>query len=493
MHGSEHYDTNYNYNGLGDRVSQTNNGVTTNYSLDLNTGLTQVLSDGTNTYLYGLGRIGEQQANGFVYHLGDALGSVRQLVDVSGVVQLTRSYEPYGAALASAGNGSSTFGFTGEQLDQSNLIFLRARFYDGGAGRFLSRDSWGGDSQVPMSYNGWVYVGNNPISFADPSGHCAGFAGIDAALAMPMAFTTILMVPKGTVDRVGHAYSNAWQTCAKSLQDAGKAIQEGNYGYAALHASGLTAVTIQMSKEMEEYNKDVDVVFSQESLDKRLPHAAHLGWGATVGAANIVAVGQAVSSVANCAIDDYVFKSIKPIGVSANRALVPYDPEFATSQMMSWSRIRIARAGLTFDPFTDSEWGRMGTSPRVGDFTEIKGLTPAEALQRVPYHWNIESQAEGAGIKFSNPSPSGIGPDEFRIKLPVARFEPGAYAADGSVKYYIGRVGINLGKGHPLADKWGVGSLDDSGNLLNPNNMDPFRNAQIVKNFREHMRLYIRK
>ena len=51
----------YGYNGLGDRLSQTVNSVTTNYTLDMATGLTQVLADGTNTYLDGLGRIGEQQ------------------------------------------------------------------------------------------------------------------------------------------------------------------------------------------------------------------------------------------------------------------------------------------------------------------------------------------------------------------------------------------------------------------------------------------------
>jgi hypothetical protein len=43
--------------------------VTKNYTLDLNAGLTQVLSDGTNTSLYGLGRIGEKQSANFVYHL----------------------------------------------------------------------------------------------------------------------------------------------------------------------------------------------------------------------------------------------------------------------------------------------------------------------------------------------------------------------------------------------------------------------------------------
>ena len=38
----------YTFNGLGDRLSRTVNGIATNYSL--NTGLTQVLDDGTNTY-----------------------------------------------------------------------------------------------------------------------------------------------------------------------------------------------------------------------------------------------------------------------------------------------------------------------------------------------------------------------------------------------------------------------------------------------------------
>jgi hypothetical protein len=39
-------------NGLGDRPSQFKNGVTTHYTLDLNAGLTQVLQDGINKYLY---------------------------------------------------------------------------------------------------------------------------------------------------------------------------------------------------------------------------------------------------------------------------------------------------------------------------------------------------------------------------------------------------------------------------------------------------------
>jgi YD repeat-containing protein len=49
----------YAYNGLGDRLQQTVNSQTINYTLDLNAGLTRVLDDGTDTYLYGVDRIAQ--------------------------------------------------------------------------------------------------------------------------------------------------------------------------------------------------------------------------------------------------------------------------------------------------------------------------------------------------------------------------------------------------------------------------------------------------
>ncbi len=85
----------YSYSGLGDRLQQAVDGVPTSYTLDINTGLTQVLTDGTNAYLYGQGRIA-QVSTTTEYFLGDALSSVRQLVDEGVAVTLTQRYEPYG-------------------------------------------------------------------------------------------------------------------------------------------------------------------------------------------------------------------------------------------------------------------------------------------------------------------------------------------------------------------------------------------------------------
>jgi len=163
------------YNGDGARLRQVVNGVPTTYTLDLAALLVQVLmqqdSNGTTRYLYGIMRVGEQQSAGWVYHLPDALGSVRQLADASAQVTLARGYMPYGETLWSVGTGSSAYGFTGENFDASvALVFLRARYMQPRFGVFLSRDPWEGDVSQPKTLNPYAYSLNNPVLLTDPSG-----------------------------------------------------------------------------------------------------------------------------------------------------------------------------------------------------------------------------------------------------------------------------------------------------------------------------------
>jgi RHS repeat-associated protein len=49
-------------------------------------------------------------------------------------------------------------------------VYLRARWYAPGQGRFLTKDVLEGDYEMPMSYNAWLYGYANPIRFMDPSG-----------------------------------------------------------------------------------------------------------------------------------------------------------------------------------------------------------------------------------------------------------------------------------------------------------------------------------
>jgi hypothetical protein len=100
---------------------------------DLNAGLTQVLEDGTNTYLYGNDRIAQLPADDSQkadYFLGDVLGSVRQMADDRGAVAYTASYDPYGEVLSTNGEAHTSYGFSGEDTDSYiKLIDLRSRQY----------------------------------------------------------------------------------------------------------------------------------------------------------------------------------------------------------------------------------------------------------------------------------------------------------------------------------------------------------------------------
>jgi hypothetical protein len=62
------------------------NDQTTSFVMDISSGLPQTLADGTNTYLDGAGRMAQQHGTVTEYFMGDAPGSVRQIVDEGGTI-----------------------------------------------------------------------------------------------------------------------------------------------------------------------------------------------------------------------------------------------------------------------------------------------------------------------------------------------------------------------------------------------------------------------
>jgi RHS repeat-associated protein len=151
----------------------------------LNAGLTQVLNDGTNTYIYGIGRIAQVNTSTLItdYFMTDALGSVRQLTDAQGEITLANAYDPYGSLAQNVGGAQTSYGFTGEFTDPSGMVYLRARYYMPNDGRFLTRDTWMGDYNSPLSLNRWMYVEGNPINYTDPSGRYPAGAILAQALS----------------------------------------------------------------------------------------------------------------------------------------------------------------------------------------------------------------------------------------------------------------------------------------------------------------------
>jgi RHS repeat-associated protein len=156
-------------------MSRTTGGNTTSYTWDVAAGLPVILQDGTNTYVYGLGLISTYDGTNMTYRLTDALGSTMALTDEDGDVVNDYEYDVFGALRDSSGSHPNDFTFAGEQVDGSTgLQYLRARYYDPAAGRFVGRDLKGGTSRHPSTQNAYVYGLSNPCRFEDPLGLSAG-------------------------------------------------------------------------------------------------------------------------------------------------------------------------------------------------------------------------------------------------------------------------------------------------------------------------------
>lgn len=83
------------YNGLGQRLSMTAAGVTSQYVMDGDRPLTAESNGNTTFYLYGPGSIGEKTTD-WSYSLPDGTNTPRQLTDNSGDITLTSRYTPLG-------------------------------------------------------------------------------------------------------------------------------------------------------------------------------------------------------------------------------------------------------------------------------------------------------------------------------------------------------------------------------------------------------------
>jgi RHS repeat-associated protein len=168
--------TEYEYDVFGNRTAIIENGVRTDFLVDP-FGLGDVISEYANdgsliaNYAHGLGLASRQAADGSTafYDL-DGVFSVVGLTDASGLQANRYGYTPFGSELyenEAITNGFEFNGGLGVFEDNNNLIFMRARFYDDGSGRFLSSDPlWiGGDT-----FNLYRFSENNPINLVDPNG-----------------------------------------------------------------------------------------------------------------------------------------------------------------------------------------------------------------------------------------------------------------------------------------------------------------------------------
>ena len=154
----------YSYKPDGLRLSKTVNGERTGFVWDNGNIIETTDGNGnpTGIYKYGLGRVSDNKGNYYIYN---AHGDVTGLTDSAGNMVREYEYGAFGMEVSKDKNDTNPFRYCGEYYDnETESIYLRARNYDPGMGRFTSEDP------ARDGLNWYVYCGNNPVMFKDPSG-----------------------------------------------------------------------------------------------------------------------------------------------------------------------------------------------------------------------------------------------------------------------------------------------------------------------------------
>jgi RHS repeat-associated protein len=104
----------------------------------------------------------------------------------TGAVAQRLDYDSFGNVLLDTNPGFQPFGFQSGLYDgDTGLVQFGARWYDASTGRWLSKDP----ILLQGGLNLYVFCGNDPVNFADPSGLWFGiddaiFAGTGALLGV---------------------------------------------------------------------------------------------------------------------------------------------------------------------------------------------------------------------------------------------------------------------------------------------------------------------
>ncbi len=110
------------------------------------------------------------------YYEQDGVGSVTSLTASNGSVAQSYTYDSFGNTTNSSGSLTNFFRYTAREFDtETGLYFYRARYYDPGAGRFLSEDPLRFRAgivarSVLPSVDFYTFVMNDPVVQVDPTG-----------------------------------------------------------------------------------------------------------------------------------------------------------------------------------------------------------------------------------------------------------------------------------------------------------------------------------
>jgi RHS repeat-associated protein len=166
----------FKYDPFGRRIqkafTQTSTTTTTNYLYDGANSVEELDATGNQVSRYVQGGnmddpLVETRSGITAFYEQNGLGSVTSLSSAAGTLSNTYFYDGFGNLVASTGSLVNPFQYTGRDFDsETGLRYYRARYYDGGTGRFVSEDP----AKFSAGINFFRYVFGNPTSLIDPSG-----------------------------------------------------------------------------------------------------------------------------------------------------------------------------------------------------------------------------------------------------------------------------------------------------------------------------------
>lgn len=239
------------YDAADNLIAWDGPGGRTRLSVNPQAGLPQVVlkrdPNGTSHYYVYAGGLLYDEVGGDIriYHY-DYRGNTVAFSNGSGSVVGTVAYGPFGEIIGRSGASDSIFlhgGLWGVITDpQTELQYMRFRWYAPQLKQFLSKDDHVGDITSPASLNRFAYAGNNPISFNDPTGEFLNFiaAAVGAAVGavVGVAVTVVSKAIKGERITAGDIIGSA---VGGAVTGGLVGLCAGVCGPAALIAGGAVA------------------------------------------------------------------------------------------------------------------------------------------------------------------------------------------------------------------------------------------------------------
>lgn len=169
------------YNYDGQRISKTDNGVTTHYYYQGGVLLYTTDNSGNKTSQNVVGpqenviatiRYEDNGQHTYFYNK-NIRTSVTNVVDESGNGVVSYKYDDYGTTIK---YGNEDFYnevcYTSGVYDElTGLYYLNARYYNPESATFITQDSYRGEQDDYGTWNLYAYCGGNPIAYVDLSGH----------------------------------------------------------------------------------------------------------------------------------------------------------------------------------------------------------------------------------------------------------------------------------------------------------------------------------